>query len=401
MSTSDGSIASVTKVEDNGPPEQRWNLVITSDGYQSTELDQFHTDVSTFCKAFFSTKPFDALKSAINVFRIDVSSTESGADDPTSCGGQNVGRGDVKKTYFDSTFCSDGKIRRLLSCNTATARSVADDKAPHYDQILVIVNSSTYGGSGGSVGTTSTGDTNWPTIAIHEMGHSAFGLADEYESYAGCDSGETDHNTHDATEPAQPNVTVNKDAATIKWKDLVTAGATIPTSTNADCTKCDPTTTSPASSGTVGAFEGAHYFHCGAYRPEWDCIMRTRTPPFCAVCRDVISKKLMPYLPASSSSSSDGSLSSSSDGSSSPSGEGSPSSSDSSPSPSDSDSSSSSDSSPSPSDSDSSSSSDSSPSSDDSSSSDESSSSPSGDDGASSDGDGSASSSGGVDSSSS
>ncbi|HYK53109.1 MAG TPA: M64 family metallopeptidase, partial [Candidatus Eremiobacteraceae bacterium] len=229
MSTSDGSVVSVTKVGDNGPPDQRWNLVLMGDGYQSGQLDQFHTDASTFCTAFFATKPFDALRTAINVFRVDVSSTDSGADDPTSCGGQNVGSGDVKATYFDSTFCYDGKIRRLLSCKTDTARAVADDKTPHYDQILVIVNSATYGGSGGPVGTTSTGDSNWPTIAIHEMGHSAFGLADEYEYYSGCDSGETNRNTHDSTEPTQPNVTVNKDAATLKWKDLTTT-AQIPTS---------------------------------------------------------------------------------------------------------------------------------------------------------------------------
>ena len=47
-----------------------------------------------------------------------------------------------------------------------------------------VVNSTIYGGSGGSVGTYSLagGATE---IAIHEMGHTAFGLADEYPYYAG------------------------------------------------------------------------------------------------------------------------------------------------------------------------------------------------------------------------
>ena len=50
--------------------------------------------------------------------------------------------------------------------------------------MILVVNSTVYGGSGGSVGTYSlaSGATE---IAIHEMGHTAFGFADEYAYYAG------------------------------------------------------------------------------------------------------------------------------------------------------------------------------------------------------------------------
>ena len=45
-----------------------------------------------------------------------------------------------------------------------------------------------------------------------------------------------------------------------------------------------------ASSGKVGAFEGALYEANGYYRPQEDCIMFTRDDvPFCAVCRRAIS----------------------------------------------------------------------------------------------------------------
>ena len=53
----------------------------------------------------------------------------------------------------------------------------------------------------------------------------------------------------------------------------------------------------PQPVGTVGAFEGAHYYHCGAYRPQWDCRMRALGFPFCAVCRRRITQTLTPYLP--------------------------------------------------------------------------------------------------------
>ena len=40
--------------------------------------------------------------------------------------------------------------------------------------------------------------------------------------------------------------------------------------------------------GKVGAFEGANYEAKGYFRPEVDCIMFTRSPAFCAVCRRAI-----------------------------------------------------------------------------------------------------------------
>jgi hypothetical protein len=62
---------------------------------------------------------------------------------------------------------------------------------------------------------------------------------------------------------------------------------------NPDCSTVD-SRPSPVPTGTVGAFEGAHYFHCGAYRPEYDCKMRNLSVPFCAVCREVITRRVDP-----------------------------------------------------------------------------------------------------------
>ena len=42
---------------------------------------------------------------------------------------------------------------------------------------------------------------------------------------------------------------------------------------NPDCATVD-SRPSPVPAGTVGLFEGAHYYHCGAYRPEYSCKMR-------------------------------------------------------------------------------------------------------------------------------
>jgi hypothetical protein len=153
-----------------------------------------------------------------------------------------------------------------------------------------VVNSTIYGGSGGGVGTYSLagGATE---IAIHEMGHTAFGLADEYPYYAG--GNETGHDHHPAGEPSEPNVTTNSDRNTLKWRWAVASTTAIPTMSNPNCSQVD-SRPSPVPTGTVGLFEGAHYYHCGGYRPEYDCKMRNLGVPFCRICRQVIWNRISP-----------------------------------------------------------------------------------------------------------
>ena len=68
-----------------------------------------------------NTRPLDELWNAINIYRVDVVSTDSGADDPVACGGT----GAAPATYFDGSFC-DGGIRRALDVNSTTAITVAN-----------------------------------------------------------------------------------------------------------------------------------------------------------------------------------------------------------------------------------------------------------------------------------
>jgi hypothetical protein len=289
MSSADGTVIGKTQIVNSGPANQRWNLVILGDGYKTGEMGKFATDAQTFVNTLFATPPFDELRSGINVYRVDVSSTDSGADDPAACGGT----GASAATYFDSSFCTNGAAR-LLVADSATAVTVASAQVPQWNQIMVIVNSSKYGGSGGHIAVFST-EASAAQIGIHEMGHSAFGLTDEYEYYLGCGT-DTTRNNHPANEPAAANATINSDSATIKWKDLIASATAVPTTSNPDCTKCDPRTTSPVAAGTVGAFEGADYYHCGAYRPEFNCKMHNLSAPFCAVCRRRITQTLSPFL---------------------------------------------------------------------------------------------------------
>lgn len=287
MPPSAGTVLGTTQIVDHGARGDRFNLVLVSDGYREAEMRQFVLDSQAFVDRLFAIAPFNELQCAFNVFRIDVTSAESGADDPAGCGGT----GATAETYFDSTFCTND-LRRLMSMNEATVLTVVNAEVAEWHQILVISNSPLEGGAGGSIAITSTGG-DWRNVAIHEFGHSGFGLADEYQYYAGCGL-ETDRDNYTGGEPAEPNVTIDTNRATLKWRDLILAATPLPTTTNPDCTQCD-FQASPVAAGTVGAFEGAYYFHCDAYRPEYTCMMRELTG-FCAVCTRRIRQTLRAYL---------------------------------------------------------------------------------------------------------
>ncbi len=288
MSSSDGHVLGSMKIVDNGPTSDRWNLVIVGDGYRETELTKYHTDVENFLATLRATAPFGELFSGINVFRIDVVSTDSGADDPGCGGGSPV----TARTFFDATFCSlfAGRIlERLLTVNTTLAKSVASTHVSLIHQILCIVNASKRGGSGGDIATCSS-DPAAALTAIHEMGHSAFGLADEYGG---------DGSATPPGEPAVPNVTRNTDRTSNKWRGLISPTTPMPSHCEPSCTasNCVPPATPPAA-GAVGTYEGGFYSNCNVYRPFADCKMRGVSAPFCPVCQGVIRAKLEQFVPS-------------------------------------------------------------------------------------------------------
>jgi IgA Peptidase M64/von Willebrand factor type A domain len=289
MSASDGHVVGVTKVVDHGPENSRWDLVIVGDGYRASELSNYHTHVQNFINELRITPPFNELFCGINVHRIDVVSTDSGADDP-GCGGNAAV---TANTYFDAKFCSlfnGTPLERLLTIDDGLAISVANTYVPMKNQVLCIVNSTKYGGSGGSVATCSV-DPQASEIAIHEIGHSAFGLADEYGG---------DGSATPPGEPGKPNVTRDTNRATNKWSALIAATTPMPSRCDNTCTSstCTPPATPPAA-GAVGTYEGGFYSDCNTYRPLPSCYMRDYSP-FCPVCAGVIRAVLQPFQPAES-----------------------------------------------------------------------------------------------------
>jgi hypothetical protein len=296
VTAADGHLVGVTKVVDNGPDPQRYNIVLLGDGFKEDELDRYAGDVDAFTATLKATPPYDRLWAAINVHRVDVVSVDSGAADPTTCGDGSEGTGAAPRTFFDSTFCGAGVARRLLTCDQAAAKNLAKSQVPSVHLTIMLVNTSSYGGSGGEVATVSTNPQS-VEIALHEIGHTAFGFADEYSTYQGCTSGEAGHDVYTGAEPLYPNITADVDPATIKWRALLTNTTNpFPTTSNRDCTHCDPQP-NPREPSYVGAYDGAGYFHCKLYRPQYTCRMRELGNPYCTVCQAAIEATLEPFKP--------------------------------------------------------------------------------------------------------
>lgn len=225
------------------------DLVILADGFSKDELPQFEQATNDFIKDFIQEDTIKVHQNAWNIHRIDSISQQSGADFPED---------DVYvETVFDSYF-QCGNIARLLCINSSKVLAVTARIAPQFDQVLVIVNSPTYGGGGGQVATFSLAQSA-TDVAIHELGHSFAGLADEY------DYGATNDTVYEPYEPYEPNVTTITNPTEVKWRHWFEDINNIPTKSG---------------QAGVGLFEGARYHAKNYYRPLDNSIMKVLAEPF-------------------------------------------------------------------------------------------------------------------------
>ena len=148
----------VRKVVDTGADDNRLVMVVMGDGYTAANLAaaDYSNDVVTLVTAFNSTTPWNLFLEGSSVYAIDIESNEQGADYADA--GPDSG-GTTKDTYFNGSFWCNN-MERLL-CITGDGYSKAYAAADTYvgvgvwDEIIVLVNSTKYGGSGGSIAVSS------------------------------------------------------------------------------------------------------------------------------------------------------------------------------------------------------------------------------------------------------
>jgi hypothetical protein len=224
------------------------DLAIVAEGYTEAETDKFYDDCQRAVDALFAHEPFTTLKSRFNVVAVAPTSLDGGASVPRQHQWSRTPVGTHYDTFYSDRYLMTQDIHRLydvLSC------------VP-FEHIIVLVNSSIYGG-GGIYNQVLVSTSDHPTfrqVLVHEFGHSYAGLGDEY-FYD--DAYETSYPAD--TEPWEPNLTTKVDFEH-KWADMLP----------------DPT-------GRVGLFEGGGYQSKGVWRPSKDCRMKTNEAElFCPVC---------------------------------------------------------------------------------------------------------------------
>ena len=266
----------VNRLVNNGDVKSKVDIVILGDGYTADEMNLFREDANRFVEYFFAVDPYKARKSDFNVCAVEVVSPQSGIADPN--------KNFFPKNPLKTTYNTFGVDRYVLSQNDWAVRDYAG--AAPYDFIVILLNSTKYGGGGVYnlyITAGARSDYN-DYVFVHEMGHHIAGLADEYyQSHVAYDPANT------SVEPWEFNVTALLDPANLKWKDLVTPGIPIPTPWNKEEYEKSNSNKSSilendAFVGKVGAFEGANYLSNGMYRPQVDCTMFSKSLKFCKVC---------------------------------------------------------------------------------------------------------------------
>ena len=222
------------------------DLVIVAEGFTQADMPAFHEAVDDYIDFMFSYEDeFKAHQKAWNIHRVDLVSQESGSD--ASYGTNTI------NTALDSGFnCSN--IQRLLCVNASKTFEVVNNTYPQWDNILVIVNSTTYGGAGYSsgIGTVSMASAA-KDVALHEMAHSFAGLGDEY-TYGGSSA--------PTREPSASNLTINNNSQTVKWSHWIGVDS------------------------QVGLYEGGKYVSSGVWRPTNNSMMRSLGQPFHSVNKE-------------------------------------------------------------------------------------------------------------------
>jgi hypothetical protein len=287
-----GGALNVKKLEINGPSANRIDMVFIAEGYTNVwenrsdmngdaiisydEQAKFDSDVQSMLASLVKEPPFSDYRHYFNFYRINVVSTQVGADSAW----RNPARS--RQTVFGASHPYEDMPRMLVVDKHQVKRFVSGHVP--FDVIVVIVNDA-WGGSGSkrlaTIGInryeTEISFVTWNmkytcSQVLHELGHALASLGDEYD-YGGVSLDPV----LEGREPPFPNLTRETSREKIKWRHWIDADTPVPT---------------PGRGSQIGLFEGAFYHKRGYYRPEYDCRMRDFGKPFCRVCREAIVRKI-------------------------------------------------------------------------------------------------------------
>jgi len=288
---------SVTQILNSGPPGAKLNIAVLGDGFAAADQTAYNTKVQELLlDGVFGRDYFYEDKSAYNIFRVNLISAQSGVSQrvynenntPSDASDDTIVSTTIKNTALGYIY-SGSWAHCWLEGGAGTGQKVQDALdtwVPDYDLVVVILNEAGFGGCGGGGFQIVTLGSSWAVMA-HEFGHGTGNLADEYCARPGSYTG---------GEPGAPNLTINTNRATLKWRQFVSPATPVPTGTGA-CADYNaaPKPAGWSNSDDAGLFEGGGTWSLGIYRPAVNCRMRGNSPPYCPVCYTRMKSNAEPF----------------------------------------------------------------------------------------------------------
>lgn len=233
---------------------ERINVLIIPDGYTYQQKGVMEQHAQAMVQAFRNKTPFKEHDHLFNYTLVYAYSVSSGTDQ-CDCG---IKLDTAMGTGFQNSTpsCGHSDNRCLYYYNPCDAPAennivAAEQRAPFGDTTIIMVNTPRYGGCGGARAVYSAGNSAATEVAIHELGHSLGGLADEYGGYPSCGVSAGGINT-------------SRDATQGNWPEWI---------------------------ADIGAPKvGGQYYEQCIYRPELTCEMRYLNSTFCRVCTQHLSR---------------------------------------------------------------------------------------------------------------
>ena len=233
------------------------NIAFVAEGYTKDEMASYIDDVKIAVDALFSHATFNKYKDYLNIVAVESPSKESGTSEPGNGKWINTALSSHFNTFYSDRYLTTLHLKQLHDQLVAVP----------YEHIIVLVNSTKYGGGGiyNSYTLTPAKDKSFRPVVVHEFGHSFGGLADEY-TYSN-----DDPMYFPDTEPWEQNITTKHDFSK-KWGNLI-------------------------EEGKAGLVEGGGYLVNGVWRGCETCRMRVNeVDDFCPVCQQALERLILFYI---------------------------------------------------------------------------------------------------------
>ncbi len=238
--------------DENLADKDAFILLMFGDGFTESEQDKFYKESKDIADYVMTTAPYDEFTDVIKIYAYGTVSNESGAR-ADKANTQAEADKDTRDTYFGSTFWTGG-MQRLLSIDDAgiaKADALAKQVLPEADFNVILVNSDTYGGSGGEVCVCSLNYLS-TEMMIHELGHTVANLSDEY--WAGASYAAENVNMSQESDPEK-----------VRWARFIGKNG-------------------------ISVYKHNQTETSDWYRPSENCKMQYLSPdsPFCEVCKEAL-----------------------------------------------------------------------------------------------------------------